>query len=377
MVYKVIGLMSGSSLDGLDIAFAQFQETEKKWKYGFIQTACYPFSPEWLEKLANATHLSAKDYLLLHAEFGHYIGSQVKRFIDENGLQYQVQLIASHGHTTFHVPQKKMTGQLGDGAAIAASTGINVISDLRAMDIALGGQGAPIVPIGEKLLLDEYDFFLNLGGIANISSHLNSDLESPRFIAFDICPANRVLNLIANQTGKRYDEDGQMAAKGNIDQDLLNQLNQLEYYGLPYPKSLANDFGIEVVFPMIQKRSLTNSDALRTYAEHICEQVKNAILTVSSRSKKVENNKAAGEQRRMLVTGGGAHNLFLMDRLKLVLRSIDVELSAPDDQLIDFKEALVMALMGVLRWRDEINVLSSVTGAGRNSIGGAVWIGQE
>src|SRR2546421_3256947 len=211
MIYRVLGLMSGSSLDGLDCCYAHLQETSGKWNYQIMRADCYPYTASWIAKLKEAIHLNAKDYLLLHTEYGHYLGELVNRFIEENEIQYEVQLIASHGHTSFHLPARKMTAQLGDGAAIAAVTGINVVNDLRAMDIALGGQGAPIVPIGEKILLGNYDFFLNLGGIANLSAHLpantrtTSDIQNPHppaapgLIAFDVCPANRVLNLLANE----------------------------------------------------------------------------------------------------------------------------------------------------------------------------------
>ena len=197
MIYRVIGLMSGSSLDGLDIAFVEFHENAGKWTFELKATACYEYDTIWTQRLQNAITFSAFEYQLLHSEYGHYIGEQVNKFISENELQYQVSLIASHGHTTFHVPDKKMTAQLGDGAAIAAETGLPVVTDLRAMDVALGGQGAPIVPIGEKILLKDYDYFLNLGGIANISANLDPN------IAFDICPANRVLNMLANDAGKK------------------------------------------------------------------------------------------------------------------------------------------------------------------------------
>jgi anhydro-N-acetylmuramic acid kinase len=168
MVYKVIGLMSGSSLDGLDIAFVQLQENGGKWSYEIIQADCYEYSNIWIEKLKNAVNLPALDYQLLHTEYGHYLGKQVNIFIEKNNLHHQVNLVSSHGHTTFHIPAKLMTGQLGDGAAIASETQLPVVTDLRAMDVAFGGQGAPIVPIGEKLLLGDHTYFLNLGGIANI-----------------------------------------------------------------------------------------------------------------------------------------------------------------------------------------------------------------
>ena len=368
MVYRAIGLMSGSSLDGLDIAFAEFHENAGKWAYEIKAAGCYPYSEKWKEDLKNAINLSALDYQLLHTAYGHYIGEQVNKFIEANQLYYQVQLIASHGHTTFHLPQQQMTGQIGDGAAIAAETGINVVSDLRAMDVALGGQGAPIVPIGEKLLLGDYTFFLNLGGIANIS------MNASGYIAYDVCAANRVMNMLTLELGKEYDDGGMIAAGGVVDEDLLFKLNSLEYYQQPYPKSLANDFGTDIVYPVIKDSGINTQDGLRTYVEHICEQIQLAIgnwqLTNNSGQRSTVND-------QLLVTGGGALNTFLIQRLTETLKEINVEVIVPDEKLINYKEALIMALMGLLRWREENNVMASVTGALRDSINGAVWIGQD
>lgn len=374
MVYRVLGLMSGSSLDGLDIAFVEFHEQAGAWSYEIKATECYAYSPEWTEKLKKATTLNALDYLLLHTAYGHYMGQLVNAFIEEYSLDYQVQLIVSHGHTTFHVPAQKMTAQLGDGAAIAAVTGINVVSDLRAMDVALGGNGAPIVPIGEKLLLKEYPLFLNLGGIANVSCNLTDN-----YIAFDVCPANRVLNMLANKAGKAFDESGQLAAGGTFQPELLDTLNSLEYYHLPAPKSLANDFGTDVVYPLVtgsrfRIKDTWIQDSLRTYVEHIALQVKHALQGATSYELRVAGNEQAN---KLLVTGGGAHNTFLVARLTELLREINITVVVPDKKLVDFKEAIIMGLIGVLRWREENNVLASVTGSLRNSIGGAVWIGQE
>jgi len=363
MVYRTIGLMSGSSLDGLDIVFAEFHENAGNWNFEIKSADCYEYSDQWMEKLKNATSLPALDYQLLHVDYGHYLGQQVNRFIEKNNLQYQVGLIASHGHTTFHVPLKKMTAQLGDGAAIAAETSLPVVSDLRAMDLAFGGQGAPIVPIGEKFLLKEYSMFLNLGGIANISFNYPNN-----YIAFDICPANRVLNLVANIVNKDYDKGGQMAAMGNLNGELLNKLNSFAYYKQPYPKSLANNFGTDEVFPVLKSFGLPHTDLLRTYVEHIVQQTK---LAISS------NPKFSTSNSKLLVTGGGAFNEFLIERLSNELSSIGIEVVIPDEDIVRYKEALIMGLIGVLRWRQEYNILSSVTGAERNSIGGAVWIGQE
>ncbi len=366
MVYKAIGLMSGSSLDGLDIAYVYLHETAGKWTYEIVHSQCRPYPADWAAKLSNAVSLSAIDYQLLHTAYGHFTGQAVNHFIEENQLHHQVHLVASHGHTTFHLPQLQMTGQLGDGAAIAATTGLPVVSDLRAMDIAFGGQGAPIVPIGEKLLLADYSLFLNLGGIANLSFNLPG-----KYIAFDVCPANRVLNLLVAPTGKAYDDGGQLAAAGRLNNNLLEQLNLLEYYGQAYPKSLANDFGTATVYPLVQQYTLSAADALHTYVLHVAAQIKRSVLAV------VADAGFTSQGAKMLVTGGGAFNTFMVESIRQQLASTGIEVIVPDKQLVNYKEALVMALIGVLRWREEYNVLASVTGAARNSINGALWLGGE
>jgi anhydro-N-acetylmuramic acid kinase len=353
--------MSGSSLDGLDIVFAELLHEAGRWSFEIKAAECYPYSEEWRYKLQEATTLTALDYQLLHTAYGHYIGEQVNRFIDEHQLHYQAALVASHGHTTFHLPAQRMTAQLGDGAAIAAQTKLPVVSDLRALDIAFGGQGAPIVPIGEQLLLPEYALFLNLGGIANISFHQNS-----AFHAYDVCPANRVLNLLCAPVQKEYDAGGAMAAMGQVNDEMLRSLNELSYYKQAFPKSLANSFGTEEILPLVRSFGLTHNDNLRTYVEHIVVQLRKAL-----------DLEGLPANRRLLVTGGGAFNSFLIQRLTEELLELNMEVVVPDEQLVQYKEALVMALIGVLRWRQEYNVLSSVTGAERDSIGGAVWIGQE
>lgn len=367
MVYRAVGLMSGSSLDGLDIVFAEIQENGGKWTYEILKADCYPYSDEWIKKLKEAVSLPALAYQLLHAEYGHYLGQQVNRFIRENQLEYKVSLVASHGHTTFHIPARRMTAQLGDGAAIAASTQLPVVSDLRSMDIAFGGEGAPIVPIGEKLLLGDYDYFLNIGGIANISA---AGKPPEGGWGFDVCAANRVLNMLAAEAGKEYDDEGKMAAKGNLNEQLMQQLNKFEYYDQAYPKSLANDFGTDTVYPVIKKSGCSINDALRTYTEHIALQIKNAITAAINPKHQTSNLK-------LLCTGGGAFNSFLIERLSDHLKELNIEVIIPGEKLIKYKEALIMALIGVLRWREETNVLASVTGAKRDSIGGAIWMGQE
>jgi anhydro-N-acetylmuramic acid kinase len=363
MVYRAIGLMSGSSLDGLDIVFAEFQEQGGQWSYELIQAGCLPYPEKWKVRLSGATGLSARDYLLLHSEYGHYTGQQVNAFIEQHQLHYKVAVIGSHGHTTYHLPNQQMTAQLGDGSAIAAVTQLPVVSDLRALDVAFGGQGAPIVPIGEKFLFNGYDYFLNIGGIANISAHMEA------YVAFDICPANRVLNLLAAEAGKEMDEGGAIAASGTIHHGLLGQLNALDYYRQPWPKSLANDFGTDTIYPLIKAAGLSLPDALCTFTEHIAMQTAEAVVALQEINKK--------ENARLLVTGGGAFNDHLLLRLDTHLSQLGVTTVLPDSTLVNYKEALIMAFIGVLRWRQEYNVLASVTGATRNSIGGALWTGQE
>lgn len=362
MVYRAIGLMSGSSLDGLDIVFAEFQESAGKWTYQIQKAACLPYEKEWMERLASAPALSARDYLRLDADYGHYLGQLVNQFIEDNGLQFQVAVVASHGHTSFHQPPH-YTAQLGEGAAIAAETGLPVVSDLRALDVALGGQGAPIVPIGERLLLPEHSLLLNIGGIANISVHTQENT-----LAFDICPANRVLNHFAARLGMEFDKDGQAARQGQVQKELLQTLNAFDFYQQPPPKSLANEFGTETLVPLLEKSELSTNDILCTYVEHIAVQVKKSIM---------DHATWPTTGGSLLVTGGGAFNQFLIARLTDHLQPLGITVTVPEANLVKYKEALIMALLGVLRWRDEYSTIPSATGAKRGSIGGALWNGQE
>lgn len=366
MTYKVIGLMSGSSLDGLDIVFTHLTERAGKWHFELKETACYPYSQSWREKLSEAVTLSAEDYLKLHVAYGRYLGEQVLKFIDEKKIELQVDFVASHGHTTFHEPASHLSAQLGDGAAIAAITGLPVISDLRAMDVALGGQGAPIVPVGEKYLFPEEHFFLNIGGIANISFH-----KADEVIAFDVCPANRVLNSLVEEMELDFDEGGKIASGGVLDEQLLKELNAQEYYHEQYPKSLANAYGLDILIPLINQHPLSQEDKLRTYTEHIAIQVKNAADHL------VREFTVPDEDKQLLITGGGALNDFLLLKIKAYLEPMGFKVAVAEKVIIDYKEALIMALVGALRWREQNTVLSSVTGAARDSIGGALWIGHE
>jgi anhydro-N-acetylmuramic acid kinase len=234
------------------------------------------------------------------------------------------------------------------------------------MDVALGGQGAPIVPMGEKLLFSSHRYFLNIGGIANIS--FNGDAF---YDAFDVCPANRVLNLLANAVGKEFDENGQMASAGRINEILLDKLNAKEFYAQDYPKSLANEFGTEDILPLINSFALDPADALATYVEHVAIQVAAAVEGIS------QKRKVDPTREKLLVTGGGALNGYLVSRLEKHLSPYAMEIDVPDQATVQYKEALVMALLGVLRWREEETVIQTVTGASRASVGGALWLGGD
>lgn len=358
MVYNVIGLMSGSSLDGLDIAYTRFTQISGKWSYELLHADCCSYPAELIQELKNAHTLSVPSFLRLHTRYGHYLGTQVNGFIERHNLHHKVHFVASHGHTVWHEPASMTTSQIGDGAAIAAHTLLPVISDLRNMDIALGGQGAPIVPIADHLLFAEYDFCLNVGGIANVTVNQ----EEP--VAFDICPANQLLNHYALKYAQEYDDKGAIARSGANDETVLEKVNQVAFYEMPVPKSLHNGFVTEEVLPYFSIVEKDN-DALHTATRHIAAQIARAVRPYRNPL----------EAQKMLVTGGGAFNDFLMETLQEELGKDGlIELVLPDEQTIKHKEAVAMALIGTLRWREEVNVLHSVTGATRNSVGGAMWL---
>ncbi len=359
MVYRVIGLMSGSSLDGLDIAHVQLEEVRGQWSFHILNSECVPYTDEWTADLRNATGKSVADFLKLHTAYGRYLGEQVQAFMDRYGLEHHVHFIASHGHTVFHEPHNATTYQLGDGAAIAAVTGLPVISDLRAMDVAHGGQGAPIVPVGDRLLFGSYDYLLNIGGIANIT------VQRPEgAVAFDVCPANQVLNALAAREGRTMDEGGAMARQGALLTEVMHHLGTNEYYSRQAPKSLSNEAAMGMILPVLHEGGYSTYDMLHTVTMHIAGKVTDAV-------RQYPNSK---EQATMLVTGGGAFNTYLVEELQRQLAPLHVAVVIPDASVVLYKEALVMALIGALRWREEVNVLSSVTGATRDSVGGALWL---
>jgi anhydro-N-acetylmuramic acid kinase len=343
--YKVIGLMSGTSLDGVDLAYCEFS-FGRKWNFKIICSETVDYTPEWIARLSALTDSGASTLARTHIEYGRYLGKLATDFIHKYDLSPE--FISSHGHTIFHQPEKGFTLQIGDGNSISATTGLPVIFDFRSLDVALGGQGAPLVPIGDRLLFSEYDHCLNLGGIANISYE-----HAGKRIAFDICPVNMALNFLVSFSGYTYDNNGSMASRGQIDPSLLYNLNQLDFYKIKPPKSLGREWVNHHFLPLMSENSFQIENKLRTVAEHIAAQIA-----------KVVNALPMG---KMLVTGGGAKNDFLIGLIKSKINS---DLVIPDPEIIDFKEALIFAFLGVLRWRGEINTLSSVTGASKDSCGG-------
>lgn len=359
MVYNVIGATSGTSLAGLDIVFVALTEVRGKWTYEIKAAERLAYTPEWEEKLAGAANLTARDYLLLNSEYGHYIGHAVNQFIALHQLDHQVHFITAHGHTVFHVPAQKMTAQLGDGAAIVAVTGLPVINELRAMDIALGGKGAPILPIAEQLLFPDYRYRINLGENATIAADKDGQL-----IAADICPCNYVLDALAETLGRAYDDEGKLAAGGVTDQPLLNALNGLAFYNEGYPRTLTSKFGTGTVMPLIQQHQLSTQGKLNTYTHHVAAQIEKVVKGLQPQ----EGNE--GASNNLLLTGGGTANAYLVKVIEDALQPLNITVAVQEES---FRNPLLIALLGTLRWRQEPNALASVTGAEKDSVGGALW----
>ncbi|MBN2637817.1 MAG: anhydro-N-acetylmuramic acid kinase [Bacteroidales bacterium] len=347
--YTALGMMSGSSLDGIDLVLCSFSFTYQ-WNFEWIKTETIAFSEEWIKTLKSLPDSKAEKLAYYDVLFGKYLGKIASDFI--KNCQNKPDFIASHGHTIFHQPEKGYTYQLGNGLSIASACGIKTINNFRQKDILNGGQGAPLVPIGDLLLFPEFDYCLNIGGIANISIKSNHSIKG-----FDICPANQLTNYLSNQLGLNYDRDGLNAKEGNLNKNLYTSLNSLPYYEKKTPKSLGNEDVRSVYFPILNQYNISIEDKLRTVVEHIAHQIG---CTLGNHPEK-----------KVLITGGGAHNHFLRERLQLMS---NVQWVFPDTRLIDFKEALIFAFMGLLRLEGKNNCLASVTGAIKDSSSGDVHL---
>lgn len=351
---QAIGLMSGTSLDGLDVCCCTFRRETKKWNFHIDCAKGYAYPDDLKQKLGTgAQQMTALEFITFHSAYGKFLGERVNDFMQEFNVHPDI--IASHGHTIFHEPQKRIMFQIGDGAAIAAETRIPTVSDFRRLDIMLGGQGAPLVPIGDRLLFADYDYCLNIGGFSNISFE-----QDNRRIAFDISPVNYVINHYCRQIGLEFDKDGEIARQGSVCQPLLDELNRMDFYHQTGPKSLGREWVETLVYPMLEKYGLNLKDRLRTFYEHAAYQIKRVITA---------HPRPSGNSK-LLITGGGAFNKFLIERIDALC---PCKIVIPERSIIEYKEALIFAFLGTLYMADEPNCLASVTGASMDNIGGMLF----
>lgn len=350
-VFNVIGLMSGTSLDGLDIAYCQFKIIDNaKIDFTIIAAETIAYAESIKQAFIAAETSTTLSFIAFDRKIGTYFGNQVQLFLQKHKLK-NPDFVSSHGHTIFHDPANGYTVQIGHGANLAAAAKIPVVSDFRSLDVALGGQGAPLVPIGDFLLFNDYSHCLNLGGIANISYQ-----KQEKRIAFDICACNIPLNFLANKVGFEYDKNGAIARSGTVDDMLLHQLNNLPYFSQNPPKSLGKEWVESQFLPLILASKSNTEDILATVVEHIAINIAKEI---------------SGTANQLYITGGGAFNTYLVERIKI---NSAINVIIPDENIVKFKEALIFALLGLLRWTNQTNTLKTVTGASKDSIGGSIYI---
>jgi anhydro-N-acetylmuramic acid kinase len=352
--YNVVGVMSGTSLDGIDLAHIHFDVSNGHWNFQILECGTIAYSDEWVSKLKSAVGFSQSELQNLNSDYTFLLGDIISGFIERHNL-INLDAICSHGHTILHQPQNGFTLQIGNLPEIAKIINQKVVCDFRVGDVNLGGQGAPLVPIGDRILFSEFDYCLNLGGFSNISFEKDGNR-----IAFDISAVNTVLNFYANQLGFDYDDKGEIAKGGNMDANLLNQLNALDFYSKSYPKSLGFEYVKETILPLMESFEISIEDKLRTFTEHIGVQIAFALPIKSG---------------AMLITGGGAYNDFLIEFLREKLPKMEIII--PEPKILEFKEALIFGLLGVLKLRNEINVLSSVTGAKHDHSSGIIYSNQH
>lgn len=348
--FNAIGIMSGTSLDGVDLAFCSFSEN-KPGAFEIVQGETSAYSVLWTNKLANASQLNAVEFEKLKVDYSLEIAHTVDRFRNKFGLP-RPDILAFHGHTIFHRPDLGFTTQLGCGATLATSTGIPTVFDFRSGNVALGGQGAPLVPIGDAQLFPMFDACVNLGGFANISLK-----DDGKITAFDICPANIVLNEYALKCGQKFDDGGSIAKSGKVHENTLAALNKLNYYSEKPPKSLGREWYEECLQPLLRQSTLSDKEILATVCEHIAVQV----------AKVVPEN----EVNQVLLTGGGVFNTHLINRIK---HHTQAAVIIPEDTIVEFKEALIFAYMGWLRMLGKTNCQSHYTGSSRDLCAGSIHL---
>ena len=354
--YTVIGVMSGTSLDGVDLAHIDFTVQNNIWEFEIVQSETVPYSTDWLNKLKIAVSLKDAELEKINLDYTQLLSSIILNFIKKHDIK-NLDAVCSHGHTVLHQPQDGLTLQIGNLPQIAALLNQTVVCDFRVQDVQLGGQGAPLVPIGDRILFSQYDYCMNLGGFSNVSFEHNGNR-----IAFDISPVNTVLNFYANQMDLDYDDKGAISRTGICNNALLNKLNNLDFYRKKYPKSLGFEFVKETILPIMNSYSIPVKDLLNTFTEHVAIQIALALDCFDTRKDK---------NKTLFITGGGAYNEFLIERIQSHLP--EMKIIIPSAEILEFKEALIFALLGVLKLRQEVNVLSSVTGALKNHSSGVIY----
>jgi anhydro-N-acetylmuramic acid kinase len=348
--YTIIGVMSGTSLDGVDLAHIVFTVKNNKWGFQILESETVSYSIDWLNKLKIAVSFSEAALEKLNQDYTQQLAVIIYDFIKKYDIQ-NLDAVCSHGHTILHQPQNGFTLQIGNLPEIATLINQTVVCDFRVQDVQLGGQGAPLVPIGDRILFSEYDYCMNLGGFSNVSFEKNKER-----IAFDISPINTVLNFYANQLGLDYDDKGSISRTGICNENLLQELNALDFYQKKHPKSLGFEFVKETILPLIESYPIPIEDKLHTFTEHVALQIALAL---------------PNKNGSLFITGGGAYNDFLIERIQHHVPRM--KLIIPSAKILEFKEALIFALLGVLKLRGEINVLSSVTGAKTNHSSGMIY----
>lgn len=351
--YNVLGIMSGTSLDGVDLAHVKFKVSNDKWSYIIAECQTVAYTDEWIQKLKGAINYTDTELEELNNDYTQLLGNIIKTFIEDNSIK-GLDAVCSHGHTILHQPANGITLQIGNKKEIANIVNETVVCDFRAQDVKMGGQGAPLVPIGDRLLFSDYTYCLNLGGFSNISFE-----DKDKRIAFDICAVNTVLNFYTNSIGLPYDDEGKIAEGGKMIPELFKNLNDLEFYKKPFPKSLGFEYVKETVIPLMERYDANMEDKLHTFTKHIAIQIYNVLKNL--------------KKGKLLVTGGGAYNTFLIKSIEEFLPENTVII--PDDKTIQYKEALIFAFLGVLKLRGEVNVLSSVTGASGDHSSGVMFKG--
>lgn len=348
--YHVIGVMSGTSLDGIDLAEVEFYIKNKEWHYRLKSTTTVPYAMSWKTKLRQADSATNRQVEILDEQYTTFLAAKIKQFINQHSLQ-DIDAICTHGHTVFHQPERQYTLQIGNRPLLAHLLQEKVVCDFRIQDVQLGGQGAPLVPLGDQYLFSHYQACINLGGFANISLQKNNQR-----IAYDVCPVNTVLNRYAQKCGLPFDKGGKIAKSGTIDKTLLGHFNQLSFYKKNPPKSLGIEWVKKSILPEIEKADLPPENVLATFTHHIAHQLAESL--------------SGFNQGEVLLTGGGTFNDYLIERLQ---ERTKPQLIIPEEQLIEYKEALIFAFLGVLKLREENNVLKSVTGASKDHSSGLIY----